>query len=77
MNYSSRVFLYGPFALLLLVAAATGVHWWFAAAALEKRLSDALGLNVSVDHREQGGRLEIRYKTLEQLDNICVRLTGS
>ncbi len=46
-------------------------------AALEKRLSDALGLSVSVDHKEQGGRLEIRYKTLEQLDNICVRLTGS
>jgi ParB family chromosome partitioning protein len=45
--------------------------------ALEKRLSDALGLAVSVDHRDQGGRLEIRYKTLEQLDNICLRLTGS
>jgi ParB family chromosome partitioning protein len=44
--------------------------------ALEKRLSDALGLAVSVDHRDQGGRLEIRYKTLEQLDNICLRLTG-
>jgi len=44
--------------------------------ALEKRLSDALGLAVSVDHHEQGGRLEIRYRTLEQLDNICLRLTG-
>jgi len=44
--------------------------------ALEKRLSDALGLAVSVDHQEQGGRLEIRYRTLEQLDNICLRLTG-
>ena len=46
-------------------------------AALEKRLSDALGLNVSVDHQEDGGRLEIRYKTLEQLDNICLRLTST
>ena len=45
-------------------------------AALEKRLSDALGLNVTVDHKEQGGRLEIRYKTLEQLDSLCIRLTG-
>jgi ParB family chromosome partitioning protein len=44
-------------------------------AALEKQLSDALGLSVSVDHHEQGGRLEIRYKTLEQLDNVCLRLT--
>lgn len=46
-------------------------------AALEKRLSDALGLAVSVEHRDQGGRLEIRYATLEQLDSLCVRLTGS
>jgi ParB family chromosome partitioning protein len=45
-------------------------------AALEKRLSDALGLSVIVDHHDSGGRLEIRYKTLEQLDDICLRLTG-
>jgi ParB family chromosome partitioning protein len=45
-------------------------------AALEKRLSDTLGLSVSVDHKDSGGRLEIRYKTLEQLDDICLRLTG-
>jgi ParB family chromosome partitioning protein len=43
--------------------------------ALEKRLSDALGLAVSVDHKDNGGRLEIRYKTLEQLDNLCHKLT--
>jgi ParB family chromosome partitioning protein len=45
-------------------------------AALEKRLSDVLGLHVSIDHKDQGGRLEIRYRTLEQLDGICARLTG-
>ena len=45
-------------------------------AALEKRLSDALGLHVAIDHKEQGGRLEIRYRTLEQLDGICMKLTG-
>ena len=45
-------------------------------AALEKQLSDALGLSVSVDHHEQGGRLEIRYKTLEQLDELCRRLSA-
>lgn len=45
-------------------------------AALEKRLSDVLGLHVAIDHREQGGRLEIRYKTLEQLDGICMKLSG-
>ena len=45
--------------------------------ALERRLSDALGLSVSLSHSERGGRLEIRYRTLEQLDGICVKLTGS
>jgi len=44
--------------------------------ALERRLSDALGLSVSLAHGERGGKVEIRYKTLEQLDGICVRLTG-
>lgn len=44
--------------------------------ALERRLSDALGLSVIVAHGERGGKLEIRYKTLEQLDSICHRLTG-
>jgi ParB family chromosome partitioning protein len=44
--------------------------------ALEKRLSDALGLAVSIDHRDEGGRIEIRYRTLEQLDGICSKLTG-
>ena len=44
--------------------------------ALEKRLSDVLGLSVAINHQDNGGRLEIRYKTLEQLDGICLKLTG-
>ena len=42
--------------------------------ALEKRLSDALGLVVSIDHRGDGGMLPIRYRTLEQLDDVVRRL---
>lgn len=42
--------------------------------ALEKRLSDTLGLGVSISHADNGGRVEIRYKTLEQLDAVCQRL---
>lgn len=42
--------------------------------ALEKRVSDALGLAVSVDHRGKGGVLRIRYRTLEQLDGVIARL---
>lgn len=45
--------------------------------ALERRLSDALGLAVAIDHKGEGGRLEIRYRTLEQLDSVCLRLTGT
>lgn len=44
--------------------------------ALERRLADALGLSVALNHSERGGKLEIRYRTLEQLDDICTRLTG-
>ncbi|HWG06548.1 MAG TPA: ParB/RepB/Spo0J family partition protein, partial [Beijerinckiaceae bacterium] len=33
--------------------------------ALEKRISDALGLAVNIDHRERGGVLTIRYRNLD------------
>ncbi len=42
--------------------------------ALEKTLSDALGLVVEIDHRGESGELRIRYSTLEQLDGLCHRL---
>jgi ParB family chromosome partitioning protein len=43
---------------------------------LERRLSDFLGLKVVIDHKSPGGRVEIRYMTLEQLDDVCSRLTS-
>jgi len=42
--------------------------------ALEKRVSDALGLVVSVDHRGGWGILQVHYRDLEQLDDIIRRL---
>jgi ParB family chromosome partitioning protein len=42
--------------------------------ALEKRVSDILGLTVSVDHRGEGGTVHIKYRDLEQLDEIMKRL---
>ena len=39
--------------------------------ALERTLSDGLGLDVSINHKGDGGRLTIAYKSLEQLENIC------
>jgi ParB family chromosome partitioning protein len=42
--------------------------------ALEKRLSDALGLVVSIEHRGEKGVVSIRYRNLEQLDDLARRL---
>jgi len=42
--------------------------------ALERRLSDALGLEVTVDHRGQGGTLHIKYRDLDQLDGVLRKL---
>lgn len=39
--------------------------------ALEKTLSDSLGLDVTVLHKQNGGQVRIAYKTLEQLEEIC------
>jgi ParB family chromosome partitioning protein len=44
--------------------------------ALEKRLSDALGLEVSVDHRGEGGTLRIKYRDFDQLDAVLRKLGG-
>lgn len=43
--------------------------------ALEKRLTDSLGLTVSIDHKGRaGGTVKVKYKTLEQLDEVTRRL---
>ena len=42
--------------------------------ALEKSVSDALGLSVSIDHRDTGGTVQIRYRDLDQLDDIVRKL---
>ena len=39
--------------------------------ALERTLSDALGLEVSINHKSSGGQIKISYKSLEQLEEIC------
>ena len=43
-------------------------------AALEKKISDTLGLVVTIDHRGNGGVVRIRYRTLDQLDDVVNRL---
>ena len=42
--------------------------------ALEKRISDALGLLVKIADRGRGGVLSIRYRSHDQLDEVLRRL---
>ena len=42
--------------------------------ALEKRLSDSLGLIVSIDDSARGGTLTVRYRNHDQLDEVLRRL---
>jgi ParB family chromosome partitioning protein len=43
--------------------------------ALETRLTNALGLSVTIDHRANGGGMvQVRYRSLEQLDEVIRRL---
>ncbi|MGZ3313282.1 MAG: hypothetical protein ACXU8Q_03895 [Caulobacteraceae bacterium] len=43
--------------------------------ALENDLSDTLGLQVEILDKEGVGEVRIQYATLEQLDEICRRLS--
>jgi ParB family transcriptional regulator, chromosome partitioning protein len=42
--------------------------------AAEKRLCDALGLVVTIDHRGESGIVQIKYRGLDQLDDVIRRL---
>ncbi|GJL85709.1 MAG: chromosome partitioning protein ParB [Micavibrio sp.] len=43
--------------------------------ALEKEVSNALGMNVSIDGSGQSGTLKIAFKSLDQLDEVLHRLS--
>lgn len=44
--------------------------------ALERQLSDLLGLKVRIAHGDDGGTIALTYSTLDQLDMVCQRLSG-
>jgi ParB family chromosome partitioning protein len=44
--------------------------------ALERSLTDRLGLAVVINHKGSGGQIRISYKSLEQLEEICRLLEG-
>ena len=43
---------------------------------LEADISARLGLDVDIRHSADGGEIRVRYSTLEQLDDVCRRLSG-
>jgi ParB family chromosome partitioning protein len=45
-------------------------------AALERQLTDVIGLGVKITYGVKGGTLTVTYSTLDQLDMVCQRLTG-
>jgi len=45
-------------------------------AALQRRLSDALGLQVVLKHDGEAGEVRISYSSLDQLDEVCRRLAA-
>jgi len=45
--------------------------------ALEHRLGEVLGLRVAIKYGARGGDIRIAYKTLEQLDDLCRRLSAA
>jgi ParB family chromosome partitioning protein len=46
-------------------------------AALERELTQLIGLKVGIAVEGSGGTLTIQYRTLDQLDDVLVRLRGS
>ncbi|RWB93888.1 ParB/RepB/Spo0J family partition protein [Mesorhizobium sp.] len=42
--------------------------------ALEKLMTDTLGMFVTIEHNGRGGVISVAYRTLEQLDELCRRL---
>ncbi|RWM77926.1 MAG: ParB/RepB/Spo0J family partition protein [Mesorhizobium sp.] len=42
--------------------------------ALEKLMTDTIGMIVTIEHKERGGVISVAYRTLEQLDELCRRL---
>jgi ParB family chromosome partitioning protein len=46
---------------------------------LEADLSAALGMKVTIDHDEANGsgRLTVRYRSLDDLDDLCARLSSN
>ncbi|SDM17960.1 ParB/RepB/Spo0J family partition protein [Maricaulis salignorans] len=44
---------------------------------LEADISARLGLDVDIRHGSKGGEVRVRYTTLEQLDDVCRRLSSA
>jgi len=44
---------------------------------IESKLSEQIGMAVSINHKNPGGTLTVKYKTMEQMDDLIKRLGKS
>ena len=43
---------------------------------VDSQISAALGLAIDISHGKRGGVVKISYREVEQLDEVCRRLSG-
>src|ERR1700744_2371793 len=80
MNYSHRLWLYGPVMLLVIALSAVVAYWWHASTAIAARL-DAMngheiapGIHFSFTHKEMGG---FPFRVDGELDGLRISIDTS
>jgi hypothetical protein len=80
MNYSSRIFLYGPVGLFATLVIATMAYWWVASNALSKKLDQwngheiVPGVHLSFANKAMSG---FPFRVDSQLDDLHVEIETS
>ena len=80
MRFSSRFFLYGPFGLLVLLAAAAMIHWWFVAGAVSTWLDASNGRAIAPGVTLRFGNKQIAgfpFRVDAILDNVEIDVATS
>jgi len=80
MNFSHRFFLYGPFALLVTLAAGVMIYWWIAANALSQKLDALNGHEIAPGIRMSFGAKRIAgfpFRLDAIFDNFALQIPGA
>jgi hypothetical protein len=80
MNYSNRIFLYGPVALFATLVIGMMVYWWIASAALSKKLDQwngheiAPGVHLSFSKKTMRG---FPFRVDSELDGLHIEVAAA